>query len=106
MPWFASGYPRGGSIPSGSVWFEYRGLSHASNLHDRLHGTNYSAADTCLHPLRFGAGWMKPQGAIDMSLYRPWALGRVLVESAGRYHAYENSQPSLRPLKVICPKLS
>src|SRR5829696_2946169 len=62
MPWFTSGYPRGGSIPSGSSWCEYRGgLRHATDLHNGLHGANHGAADPRLRPLRVGAGRMKPE---------------------------------------------
>src|SRR5215210_54105 len=80
MPWFISGYPRGGSIPSGLVWFEYGGLSHASSLHDCLYGANYSAADPCLYPLRVRAGWMKPRDLLSILLHRPGALCRALVD--------------------------
>src|SRR5829696_5536608 len=76
MPWFTSGYPRGGSIPSGSSWCEYRGgLRHATDLHNGLHGANHSAADPRLRPLRVGAGRMKPGKLASTSLRRPGALG-------------------------------
>src|ERR671916_219990 len=80
MPWFTSGYPRVGSIPSGSVWFEYRGLRHASNLHNCLHGADYSAADTYLYPLRVRTGGMKPRALLSVLLHRPGVLCRALVD--------------------------
>src|SRR3712207_5988544 len=64
MPWFTSGYPRKGSIPSGSTWREYRGgLRHATDLHNGLHGADHGAADPRLRPLRVGTGRMKPDVA-------------------------------------------
>ena len=54
-----SGYPKVGSIPSGSPWCEYRvGLGDATDLHNGLHGADFSAADPRLRPLRVGAGRM------------------------------------------------